>query len=315
MGNNTVLFFLFIYLSFITQSQENLVPNGSFEEYDTCPYDEGQINFSIPWFSPTNNTPDYFNACSSNFNVPNASTGYQLAYEGHAYIGMYLSLSSNSECEYIAVKLKEKLQKDASYCFSFQVNLANLHNLNCSIQKIGIYFSQDSIHQDNMGFLPYNPKSDENILSIDTSSWFEVKGYYSANGDEQYFYIGNFDKVNNIISCNNSINSDMVYVYIDNVSITQSSECDILSDIQLPNVITSNLDGVNDIVNIPVDTEVQTFVFNRRGNLISSFSGNTVFWDGTNHGVSCSNGVYYMIERYKMNGKQKEKQTFIHLLH
>jgi OmpA-OmpF porin, OOP family len=67
---------------------QNLVPNPSFEQYDTCPDLLNQIQYAIGW-NNFGNTPDYYNACSQIMNVPNTQGGYQLAYDGNAYCGVY----------------------------------------------------------------------------------------------------------------------------------------------------------------------------------------------------------------------------------
>src|SRR5690606_35649515 len=102
---------------------------------------------------------------------------------------------------------------------------------------------------------------------------------------------------------------------IDNVSVIKSKECDLLFDLELPNVITPNSDGINEIIDISVESKtIQTHVYNRWGNLVSEFAGNKIYWNGKCNDENCSDGVYYMIVQYEMNGKPMIKQTFIHLV-
>ena len=72
------------------QAQE-LVPNGDFEQYTTCPDSSGQIDHAVGWSRPTAGTSDYFNACQQGvppgFNafdpgVPDNFFGHQPAYIG-----------------------------------------------------------------------------------------------------------------------------------------------------------------------------------------------------------------------------------------
>jgi hypothetical protein len=47
---------------------QNLVYNGSFEEYDDCPDNGGQVNKAKYWFSANNGigaSSEYFNACDN----------------------------------------------------------------------------------------------------------------------------------------------------------------------------------------------------------------------------------------------------------
>lgn len=298
---------------------QNLVPNHSFEQYDTCPYLGSQLQFAKPWFSPTENTPDYYNACALNyFNVPNAGSGYQEAFDGNAYAGFYLVELDNTSLEYIAVKLNESLEKDSSYCISFRISLSEFLGSYCTIEKVGVYLSNDSIFQNGTSFLHYTPQIRNDEPLTDPTIWYEVSGMYTATGGEQFLYIGNFDSTNNQFNCNysNAHAPITVYAYVDYVTVIKAKckeDIDSLLE-HLPNVITPNNDGINDMVDIPAgNTDIRTFVYNRWGNLVFEHSGNNVFWDGTCHGNTCSNGVYYMVIQYEMDGKQMMKQIFIHL--
>ena len=74
------------------------MPNPSFETYSTCPNGQCQVNYATGWDS-YGYTPDYFNACSANFSVPNNPWGYQPASTGHAYVGIgsYCCGSTNED--------------------------------------------------------------------------------------------------------------------------------------------------------------------------------------------------------------------------
>ena len=61
-----LLFLINIGLSNRIVAQINLVPNSSFEVYDSCPDFDGQINRAIPLFQPytLGSSTDYFNSCT-----------------------------------------------------------------------------------------------------------------------------------------------------------------------------------------------------------------------------------------------------------
>src|SRR5688572_29655700 len=68
---------------------QNLVSNGSFENYSTCPGNSGQITKAVGWFY-TNGSPDYFDTCafiSTTVGVPSNFAGFQYAATGGAYAG------------------------------------------------------------------------------------------------------------------------------------------------------------------------------------------------------------------------------------
>lgn len=104
------LLYLLILLPFSLLGQQNLVPNPSFEIYDTCPYNTGQIHYAIPWFQSTQGTPDYLNSCVSYLGIPANFWGNQSAHTGNAYAGFFASLNDTSNFlnyrEYVEVKLR-----------------------------------------------------------------------------------------------------------------------------------------------------------------------------------------------------------------
>ena len=75
-----VLFIVYVCLINFVVSQQNLVYNGDFEEYSSCPLSESgpfqnpkEIEKCIGWKAPTYATSDYFNFCATNptISIPN----------------------------------------------------------------------------------------------------------------------------------------------------------------------------------------------------------------------------------------------------
>ena len=85
------LLFCFIWLLFIKADvligQYNLVPNPSFEIFDTCPTNGNQLYRTINWINPIfNSTPDYLNMCNAfGWGVPSNIYGDEPAHSGVAY--------------------------------------------------------------------------------------------------------------------------------------------------------------------------------------------------------------------------------------
>ncbi|MEI6310806.1 MAG: gliding motility-associated C-terminal domain-containing protein [Bacteroidota bacterium] len=104
-----------------------------------------------------------------------------------------------------------------------------------------------------------------------------------------------------------SIKDTFGCVALDTFHLCIKSECND-STIEIPNLITSNEDGINDFFsiknpeNIPI---VYTRIYDRWGMLLYSTSEQQPKWDGTVNGVKCSSGVYaYVIEarcQYRTN--------------
>jgi gliding motility-associated-like protein len=91
-------------------------------------------------------------------------------------------------------------------------------------------------------------------------------------------------------------------------------------DFQLPNVITTDNDGINDVFSYQYDIfkSFDIVIVNRWGNTIIQKINETgtIFWDGkTNKGETVSDGVYfYLFEGTLFNGTKLKKDGFIHVI-
>ena len=182
---------------------QNLVPNPSFEQHDTCPQDPSKIHYAIPWFQPTVATPDYFNICfdlsnpyTSYLDVPDNTFGYQYPNSGSAYAGFFVykdMITPYFYREYIEVRLLDSLQAGVEYYISFYVSLADSSTYATS--DIGLCFSQDSLIDNDYDTLtcPFFSIGNQHGNSLtDKNNWMLIKTTYIANGDEKYIIIGNF---------------------------------------------------------------------------------------------------------------------------
>src|SRR5580658_4883580 len=110
---------LLLLLALSPLSAQNIVFNGSFEVYQTCPKYESQIKYAAGWDRPTDGTPDYFNACCgvSQIGVPKNFMGYQEPRSGSCYAGLFLYQSDAPDAyrEYITNELKSPLEKGKVY--------------------------------------------------------------------------------------------------------------------------------------------------------------------------------------------------------
>ena len=198
------LTFILLLISRICDAQ-NLVPNGNFEQYTSCPTNLAQIDSALFWFNPCSppygpsgtgsGSSDYFNACASGSNagVPVNVIGYQFAHSGNAYAGLilYNSIGGNFR-EYIEVSLSSPLISNTCYHMEIYVNLAN--GSQYTLDTLGVYFSDTAvtgIHSHDT--LPFEPQLKLNSGFItDTLNWTLLTGNYIATGGENYLIIGNF---------------------------------------------------------------------------------------------------------------------------
>jgi len=112
------------------------------------------------------------------------------------------------------------------------------------------------------------------------------------------------------------------------VNAFKSDDCNVLT--QIPNVLTLNDDGVNDLFSIEVKNakSIEYSILNRWGNPIGTgqldIPGNSVFdwntisvWDGkTTDGLDVSDGTYFYVINFTMvNGSINRKNGFIEVFH
>ncbi len=322
-GNKTVFFSILICFVFLFNARtQNLVPNGSFEEYYSCPtandLNDGQFELCKYWWKPTMGTSDYFNRCNNgSVGVPNNFWGYQEPYDGDGYVGLgligwYLSSGNYLGNEYAQAKLIRPLKPCVEYHFEMKVNLANYSRY--AFGRIGALFTNSSIHLNSDSAITSSPQifNQEGIIS-DTAQWTAVSGNFIALGNEQYITIGYFfnNVKNDTMSFQEPIGFDdqgYGYYYIDDVILIEVGVIE-QCEYSIPNVITANNDGVNDAIDFSVFNKGSVSIYNRWGNVVFTNENDTI-WNGTDLlGQKLVDGVYFYIVK-----GQKDKNGFIHLI-
>jgi len=222
---------------------QNLVPNPGFEIITNCSL--GGIANLPPWDSPTNGSPDPYNACEtlSGISVPTNDAGYQYPHNGTGYVGAsYRNI--NGYREYIQVELDTPLLAEQEYCASFYVSLADTFRFACN--NFGMYFSNNHTFISGVAPLNFTPQiNDTNIIS-DKVNWTLVYGHFTATGGEKYIIIGNFfsNALTDTIHLNNTPGpGDDAYYYIDDVNVHCCS-CDSLDHTGI-NELSKSSDAFN----------------------------------------------------------------------
>ncbi|MES2760564.1 MAG: gliding motility-associated C-terminal domain-containing protein [Bacteroidota bacterium] len=100
------------------------------------------------------------------------------------------------------------------------------------------------------------------------------------------------------------------------LNVTNSTGCsnsavqviEIMDDIIVPNVITPNGDGINDLFTIKTSglKDYQLNIFNRWGTKVFSSSSANAHWDGKINGNTVPDGVYFYILNASTSNKQLE---------
>jgi gliding motility-associated-like protein len=330
-----ILFFCFFFVITsavnLSYAQTNLIYNGDFELYDTCPVTISspsiyQIETCFGWKSPTYATSDYYNACATwPVSVPNNAFGFQVPYSGNAYCGILFEYSAPPAgtygywFEYIQGKLNSQLKYGYEYEFSCKVVLSD-RGWDYALWKFGAIFSQSAISKlDAKPFTNMIPQvmNTSNNFITDTLNWVEIKGKFISQGSEDFITLGFFSDTINLdtLRLDKPVPPSPIlfqsYYFIDDCHLTETGNV-----YQYPNVFSPNGDGENDEWN-PFLMEGEFIeIYNRWGIKVFDISKKNQTWDGrTSGGQECVNGVYYFV----INNSAKEKinvakKGFIQLL-
>lgn len=196
-----------------TATHTNLVYNGSFEDYRTCPRRVdavGILTLVEGWYQPTRGSADYFNVCGSReCGVPQNKLGSQMPYDGDGYCGIYCS--KNDYREYLQTRLRRRLHKGDSIRLTYYVSLSEQST--GAVATLGGLFTERSVYDTVRSlFLDkevvklsdevsqtiahvYSPQvvNSVNVPLVDTHGWQRISGTFVAEGGEQYVTLGNFE--------------------------------------------------------------------------------------------------------------------------
>jgi OOP family OmpA-OmpF porin len=297
-----VTFILLFSFHFGLKCQPDLIYNGDFEIYDTCPNfystpSAYKLQHCLGWRVPTIATSDYFNRCDTNGTVaiPYNMAGVQETMAGNGYCGLFAFSYQYRTWwfEYIQGKLDTSLSANKTYHLSFYVSCADFVS-NIYIKKLGAHFSTDTVSRGNS--LPINlaPQVLNNYLLSDTSNWLKIEGDFIATGGEKYITIGYFGDtlLTDTVRFNNFQfdNEGSSYYYIDRIKLSEV-KC---SNSNIPNVFTPNNDDINDYFKVKICDFKKMLIYNRWGQLI--YKTENSYWDGNNLlGEMCSDGTYYYL--------------------
>lgn len=226
-------------LGLVLQAQdvENLVENPSFEAMEGKIKKNGSIAVAVGWMSPTLAAADLFSArVKEGYGTPANALGSEAPMDGENYAGIRtFSYGDKEPRNYISAKLKVPLTKDAKYCVTFYVSLAEASKY--ASNNIGMNFSkkQYNIDENKTIIAPTHIMHKDNPVFNAQFGWDEVCGIYVAEGGEKFITIGNFfangETKNERLKGTKEFTGTSVvssYYFVDNISvrlIEDESEC------------------------------------------------------------------------------------------
>ena len=275
-----LIFFTFSFSLFtcLHVHAQNLVPNPSFEQYDSCP-DNTDCNLSdaIGW-NCHGSCVVYFNSCAPNnyynYNgVPYNAAGFQYPASGNAYIAEYFYRpNSGYDRGYAEAKLISPLVINTKYYVTFKISLSDIDSglwYNCAVNKEGALFTTIPLNYDTMLTLPQNHvQIYTNIIISDTLNWTTIQSSFIADSAYNYIIIGNFfpDSAISKIIFYQDPDTAAAY-YIDDVCVsTDSTYC-------------ADWTGINDNIHLSNSSFVKIFPnpFSNEANLSISCPKNSPF--------------------------------------
>jgi hypothetical protein len=227
MKKNFTLFTFYFFLPLLCNMQrvtaQNLVPNPSFEIYDTCPNGQCQVIYATGW-EIYSLTPDYFNACASTWSVPKNPAGYQLAASGNGYTGIYCGGPDYTEREYFGTTLTSPLIIGKQYQIKMKVVSTEKSIQGYFCNNLGVLFSTVSYAYPCDQLIPnLLPQNFAHIYSSDiisdTVNWVTISGILTADSAYSYLIIGNFfDNANTQFSAFDSTGFG-AYYFLDDIEV------------------------------------------------------------------------------------------------
>ncbi|MEM7655738.1 MAG: hypothetical protein AAF399_06375, partial [Bacteroidota bacterium] len=204
---------------------QNLVPNHTFTQWDTCPYNKGQIYMAQPWYSPNGKTTDFAHRCGQGgfAGVPNNQWGEQEPKAGDGYAGIRLWLDAPNEGpyrEYLAVKLQDSLRTGETYFLSFWVNIGETSAY--STDRLGMTLEAGRITGGDVMEKTAIISNPDGYLLRNQTGWEQISGLYEAEGGEDHLVIGNFFQdadMRLIKESEDPAKDPTVYAYIDQVEV------------------------------------------------------------------------------------------------
>jgi len=193
--------FLLVYWALLAFSMplfaQNLIPNGSFEEYGKCPKELGAVRIGSlkHWqANPPDCTPDFFHECSQEFGQENPC-GNLKAQEGKGYLCLIVRVGASPEQntdelfyrEHIQTKLLSPLKARNRYIFKMYVSLSEFSYY--AMSKIGVLFSQSPVLVGDKNH--FSPQIESPFIDKQ-KEWILISDTIIAEGGEQYITIGDF---------------------------------------------------------------------------------------------------------------------------
>lgn len=318
MNCKALFFLLLLPISVVAQ---NLVPNGSFEEFVSCPEHLDGLEFVEHWYKSIiypdldyhqNPSPDYYHACAmgSIVGVPDNIQGSQFAYSGVAYGGLYTYEATwfNSR-EVMGVELSATMIPGQTYYCSLRyVRPVGWSAVGLASNNLGIKFSNTAFFESTIQAMDGVAHIRVEEVAIDSVNWVLLYGEFVPEHAYQYLHIGNFfsDEETDVITFSQS--SVWAYYYIDDVRVsTEPLDVSSVGEQRLGQRVQGFPNPVEEELNIVSSKPMKTIqVYGISGRLIENFELNkeTEFRVDLSH---ISTGLYIAVVQFESGDTESLK--------
>jgi hypothetical protein len=205
-----------------SRAQMNHVPNGSFEQYTTCPFGTAEIDKAVGWYKYTNTSPDFFHPCAgAPANVPANLFGFQTALHGVAYGGIHTDGPSGAYREFMRTAIAP-LVPGRAYDVSMWVSQSDFSTYACS--GLSVYFFHNGPLTINTTTRPaLTPQINYTSYGqiTDRTNWVQLIKTFVADSAYDNMVIGFFTPGMQLINTPVSGGSPWAYYYIDSVEVKE----------------------------------------------------------------------------------------------
>jgi len=226
----TAYFFLCLAVFGMVKGQ-NLVPNPSFEQIDSCPNNFSAIGSAPPWRT-FRGSADLFNVCDTvgYVDVPLNGFGFQYPFEGNGYAGLISFLPGDSASrEFMGADLLSALTPGVPVYISFRLAVggwglfAPQPDQSCS--GVGVFFSTvPFLHINGIDPLPLWAVLSIESAPTDTVDWILVSGMFIPDSAYTQIVIGNplsQSQLDIVLLDSSSVGNAGGYVFIDAVCVSE----------------------------------------------------------------------------------------------
>lgn len=208
--NKHIGFTLLLVFSLLkSQAQDNLVPNGDFEDTEACLSGQRTFYISRGWFSPQNNPISLVNPCYYGVYWAGGRDTFginQSKSSSFETFGLFTIIQNVSHHRaYLATQLKEPLVANQQYYFEMSFRTIDTVPV---LERVTTDFTDAQSIAFSTDFPTYDWDIPNNyirltpVLShglVKDYNWHKLKGCFRAKGGEKFIVIGNFRPNNETI--------------------------------------------------------------------------------------------------------------------